>query len=521
MIYPELLRTEIEEGFLKMVLTEGLKDPESVAKALEDFEKIHLKDLIHATKAFVSSPQEDIETQFLSLKKRILEHKAWIDLFINLISEIHPKLYEMVQKRKDKVVEILDRLLNKIVPFESQVLKLRKQRLRKNLDQEIELASAKIATLIKNARKGLNAEQELLLSKVLKDQEALFKNIANLLHTQFEKWEKLILKNGRGFIFSDPQRIPFSALYTLKGDFYIILEVMGHLLGYGLGKSACRSVHLQSSQIFALIKSRTEYPEIKDRRELQEKIEKNFLLTWRESETLNCLHGQLGILQIRERLAFRFQSTKQLYLIEDYFADGDLSKFLIHILGKNTHPPSFKELFQMCFQLLTALKAIHNQGFIHFDIKPENILIDRHTYLHWIVSLADFNTSKPYSETLSFAQIGHSTKWCPPEYAIYHLNKEKDPTPQPIGPLLFRFDVWSLGCVLYCLCFHEALPWEGLTEEQTYQMIAQLPKEWIPARFRKHLYYPLLKHMLQIHPQERITSAQALEQFMALSQTHA
>lgn len=520
MIYPELLRTEIEKGFLKMRLTEAFTDRGAVKTAISDFEEIYIKELGGSIKGLRRHPDKsDFEQTFLLLKRRIFEHKAWLDLFIEVLLQTHPSLYEtyQIEKRKYNALTALDQMLLKMAPLEAKVLKIRKKRLAKNLDQETANALKQIETLLKQHHKPESPEQEKKLFKLLKDQELVYTSLVQLLHTQFETWEKLVVKNGRGFLFTDPARIPFSAIYTTNGDFYIILEVIGHLLGYGFGKVACRSIHLQSGQIFALIKPHSEYPEILDQGERKEKIEKNFLLTWRESDILKHFLGKLGILQIRERLAFRTKEFPELYLIEDYFADGDLEKHLKNLFAKKTPPLSFQENFQMGFQLLTALKSIHEKGYIHFDIKPENILLDFHTYPNFMVTIADFNTAKAYNEQLSYSNLGHSTPWCPPEYALFHLKEDKNAPRQPVGKLLFRFDVWSLGVVLYCLYFGESFPWEGLQQEETYRAIAQLKTGWIPKRLHKHIYYPLIEKMLQPDPNHRLTAAQALDLFMQLS----
>lgn len=41
-----------------------------------------------------------------------------------------------------------------------------------------------------------------------------------------------------------------------------------------------------------------------------------------------------------------------------------------------------------CAEVVLALDAIHSMGFVHRDVKPDNMLLDRHGHL----KLADFGT---------------------------------------------------------------------------------------------------------------------------------
>ena len=520
MLYLELLRTQIEEGYLKESLKETFKQKDMAAETLANF-KGALNSFSAEISALVSSDQLPLEADFLLAKRRIFEYKAWIELFIKVILETHAQLYQSLklEEQKNTTFDRLDELLQKLKPLESKILSARMERLGKNYTQEVAQALEKINHLLKESQKTPeNPEQQAELTQLLHKQESTFKNLASLFNSQIQIWELGVIKHGRGFIFSDIKRIPFSAIYTAQGDIYIVLEIMGHLLGYGFGKVACRAVHLQTGTIFALIRSRVEYPEITEKKELDEMIEKNFLITWRESEILIRLRGKLGILQIRERMALEIKRGKELFLIEDYFPDGTLGKILSQLFENKKKPLTFEETFLIGYQLLMGLKSIHESGFIHCDIKPENILIDSQTCSKCIASIADFNTAQAYTEHLDFAHVGHSPLWCPPEYAAYHLIREQTPEPGPVGPLLLRWDVWSMGCVLYCLFFKEWLPWSKEEQPQCYKTISQLKSDWISFKHHENPYYPLIKKMLEPDPSHRATSSEAFSEFMAISQ---
>ena len=69
---------------------------------------------------------------------------------------------------------------------------------------------------------------------------------------------------------------------------------------------------------------------------------------------------------------FAFQDSDYLYLVSDYFPQGDLRYQLIHNKVYNEMQVKF-----IISNILLGLDYIHTNNIIHRDIKPENILIDK------------------------------------------------------------------------------------------------------------------------------------------------
>src|SRR5947207_2166162 len=96
------------------------------------------------------------------------------------------------------------------------------------------------------------------------------------------------------------------------------------------------------------------------------------------------------------------------------------------------HQPRVKALLTALGCLSSALLYLHvSQNIKHNDIKPENILVDR----HGSVLLADFGISKQYQgETVTWGPTAFTEKYAAPEVAAQ-------------GSRDLSADIFSLGCV--------------------------------------------------------------------------
>ena len=85
------------------------------------------------------------------------------------------------------------------------------------------------------------------------------------------------------------------------------------------------------------------------------------------------------------------------------------------------------------YQMLKAVKYIHDQNLIHRDIKPENLLISK----HGILKLCDFGFARKLSKRKDAMLTDYvSTRWYrAPELLVGDAAYSK------------AVDIWSIGCI--------------------------------------------------------------------------
>lgn len=81
------------------------------------------------------------------------------------------------------------------------------------------------------------------------------------------------------------------------------------------------------------------------------------------------------------KLYYSFQDKDNLYFVMDYIPGGDMMSLLIRM---EVFPERLARFY--IAELTLAIESVHKMGFIHRDIKPDNILID----LDGHIKLTDF-----------------------------------------------------------------------------------------------------------------------------------
>src|SRR5215831_12500816 len=168
-------------------------------------------------------------------------------------------------------------------------------------------------------------------------------------------------------------------------------------------------------------------------------------------------------------------------------------------------PLKVTQVLDIGVQVTRALIAAANQGLIHRDLKPGNIMLTRSedSSAGLEVKVIDFGLAKVTAESFGEMDLTHGGFVGTPSYA--------SPEQFAGGRVDARSDIYSLGASLwFALTGH--LPCTGTTVEEIRrcQTEAPLPVQQLVARKVPVPVVELLRSMLAVDPDERPASAREL-----------
>ncbi|EGW08488.1 Rho-associated protein kinase 2 [Cricetulus griseus] len=139
--------------------------------------------------------------------------------------------------------------------------------------------------------------------------------------------------------------------------------------------------------------------------------------------------GAFGEVQL---LFCAFQDDRYLYMVMEYMPGGDL----VNLMSNYDVPEKWAKFYTA--EVVLALDAIHSMGLIHRDVKPDNMLLDKHGHL----KLADFGTCMKMDET---GMVHCDTAVGTPDYISPEVLKSQGGD----GYYGRECDWWSVGVFLF------------------------------------------------------------------------
>jgi len=170
-----------------------------------------------------------------------------------------------------------------------------------------------------------------------------------------------------------------------------------------------------------------------------------------------------------QRCYAAFESPTSIFFVVDLNSGGDL---FCHLSSRFSHEHGWKfpegESRVILAELALAIEHVHGQGYLHKDIKIENVMLDRNGH----VKLVDFGLAEIMEAEVGFLEPTGSIVYMAPEMLRYHT----------VGR---HTDWWAYGILAYEL-LTGCIPWSSFDNASIIENEIQS----LEFRFPGHLSRP-------------------------------
>ncbi|KAL3487436.1 kinase-like domain-containing protein [Aspergillus germanicus] len=226
------------------------------------------------------------------------------------------------------------------------------------------------------------------------------------------------------------------------------------------------------------------------------------------------------------------------FILQQYCNAGDLHNYICGAMQTSTTPQELKErirrrskggpeappdvkeprklhfdeIYSFFKDITSGLRYLHANGYIHRDLKPNNCLLHK-TSDGIRVLVSDFGEVQAQNATRMSTGATGTLSYCAPEV----LRREYPDG--PFGNFTFKSDIFSLGMILYFLCFAQ-LPYRNADliheEREDIEALREEIIDWSgfdEGRMRSDLpeqLYTFLWRLLSVNPDGRPSADEVL-----------
>ncbi len=250
-------------------------------------------------------------------------------------------------------------------------------------------------------------------------------------------------------------------------------------------------------------------------------VTKGMELVDKERKTLEALAGKPGIIQLKGHAVYRVKKKdgasdpppEKMNMVLT-FADSDLRG----LLRKGRLTETARQNFTL--ELLTGLVEVHKAGFIHYDIKIDNIFV-----VNGSPKIGDFGSS----EKVGTPVIRRGTRSSvPPEmHRLIEASKYKRDLTEEQLMISPRMDVFEMGIVLFIMKYGMApefskkihamgREYEKESKKEDFERYAKEIENWHAEASPQDDEDAIILSMLAPNPNDRPTAEKALDQLKSL-----
>lgn len=177
------------------------------------------------------------------------------------------------------------------------------------------------------------------------------------------------------------------------------------------------------------------------------------------------------------------------FYLMPFYPQGDFAKVLA------SQELSLAEITHYFMAMLDCVEQLHEQGYLHLDLKPSNFLLSDSFELPSELTLSDFSLAQPITTQPMLSHAGTPRYMSPEQFRQESVNQQTD--------------FYALGLILY-----QMLTGESAFHAQTYMQWAQQHCQQAVPPLAQSLqsFQPVLDGLLAKHRHYRFSNIEQLRQ---------
>ncbi|XP_046759938.1 death-associated protein kinase 2 isoform X3 [Gallus gallus] len=193
------------------------------------------------------------------------------------------------------------------------------------------------------------------------------------------------------------------------------------------------------------------------------------------------------------RLHDLFTCRAEMVLVLELMRGGELFDFIAE-----KEMLSEEEAIEFLEQILLGVQYLHGRRIAHFDLKPENIMLQEKDVPKPQIKIIDFGLAQKLEDGVIFKSLCGTPQYIAPEVINYE-------------PLSSATDMWSIGVITYIL-LSGLSPFQGETDAETLSNVLAGAYEFEERYFSdtSDMAKDFIQQLLVKEPQERMTASECL-----------